>query len=68
MRESSNCVEHREKEKFHFLIVPRTFLRLVCPAPKFRQTCTITQKQLIFRDFKCNFWISRAINLASTNF
>ena len=68
MRESSNCVEHTEKENFHFLIVPHTFLRLVRPAPKFRQTCTITQKQLIFRDFKCDFWIPRAKDLASTNF
>ena len=28
MRESSNCVEHTEKENFHFPIVPLTFLRL----------------------------------------
>ena len=54
MRESSNCVEHTEKENFHFPIVPHTFLRLGCPVPKFRQTCTTTQKQLIFRGF---LWI-----------
>ena len=48
MRESSNCVEHTEKENFHFPIVPHIFLRLGRPAPKFGQTCTITQKQLIF--------------------
>ena len=48
MRESSKCVEHTEKENFHFPIVPHIFLRLGRPAPKFRQTCTITQKQLIF--------------------
>ena len=59
MRESSNCVEHTAKENFHFPIVPHTFLRLGCPAPKFRQTCTITQKQLIFTGFKCEFWITR---------
>ena len=67
MRESSNCVEHTEKENFHFPIVPLTFLRLRRPALKFRQTCTITQKQLIFRDFKCDFWIPRAENLVCTN-
>ena len=55
MRESLNCVEHTEKENFHFPIVPHTFLRLGRTVPKFRQTCTITQKQLIFRGFKCDF-------------
>ena len=54
MRESSNCVEHTEKENFHFPIVPHFFLRLGRPAPKFRQTCMATQKQLIFRGF---LWI-----------
>ena len=49
MRGSLNCVEHTEKENFHFPIVPHTFLRHGRPAPKDRQTCTITQKQLIFR-------------------
>ena len=39
MWESSNCVEHTEKENFHFSIVLNTFLRLGRPAPKFRQTC-----------------------------
>ena len=34
-----------------------SFLRLGRPAPKFRQTCTITQKQFILRGFKCDFWI-----------
>ena len=43
MRESSNGVEHTEKENFHFPIVPHTFLRLGGVAPKFWQTCTITQ-------------------------
>ena len=67
MKESSNCVEHTEKENFHFLIVPHTFLRLGCPTPKFRQTCTVSQKQLIFRGFKCDIWIPCAKNLACTN-
>ena len=67
MRESSNCVEHTEKENFHFLIVTHTFLRLGRPALKFRQTCTITQKQLIFRGFRCDFWIPRAENLVCAN-
>ena len=48
MRQSSNCEEHTEKESFHFPIVPHSFLRLVRPAPKFKQTCKKTQKQLIF--------------------
>ena len=43
MRESSNCVEHTEKENFHFPIVPHAFQRLGGLAPKFRQACTITQ-------------------------
>ena len=43
MRESSNCVEHKERENLHFPKVPFTFLRLGCYAPKFRQTCTILQ-------------------------
>ena len=69
MRESSNCAENTEKENFHFPIVPYTFLRLGHPAPKFRQTCTVTQKQLIFRGFKCDFSIPHAKNLAcTTNF
>ena len=59
MRGSSNCVEHAEKENFHFPIEPHTFLRLGCPAPK----CTITQKQLICRGFKCGFRIPRAKTL-----
>ena len=67
MRESSNCVEHTEKENFNFPIVPLTFLRLRHPAPKFRQTRTITQKQLIFRGFRCDFWIPRAENLVCAN-
>ena len=61
MRESLNCVEHTEKENFYFPIVPHTFLRLGRPTPRFRQTCTITQKQLIFRGFKCDFWIPRVL-------
>ena len=36
MRESLNCVEHREKENFHFPVVPHTSLRLGHPTPKFR--------------------------------
>ena len=55
MRESSNCVEYIEEKKFHFSIVPHTFLRFVPPTPTFTQTCTIIQKHLIFRGFKCNF-------------
>ena len=68
MRESSNGVEHTKKDKIHFPIVPHTFLRLGRPTPKFRQTCTITQKQLIFRGLKCDFWIPCAKNLVCTNF
>ena len=48
--------------------MPHTFLRLGRPAPKFRQTCTATQKQLIFRGFKCDFWIPCAKNPACTIF
>ena len=55
MRESSNCVEYIEEKKFYFSIVPHTFLRFVPPTPTFTQTCTIIQKHLIFRGFKCNF-------------
>ena len=43
MGECPNCVEHTEKEIFYCTIVTLTFLRLDHPAPKFRQTCTITQ-------------------------
>ena len=68
MRESSNCEEYTEKENFHFPIVPHTFSRLGRPTPKFRQTCKKTQKQLIFRGFKCDFWITCAKNLACTDF
>ena len=46
--EKVQTIEHKEKEIFHFPIVPHIFLRLGCPAPKFRQTYTVTQKQLIF--------------------
>ena len=46
--EKVQTIEQKEKEIFHFPIVPHIFLRLGCPAPKFRQTCTVTQKQLIF--------------------
>ena len=68
IRENSNCVEHTEKENFHFPTVPHTFLRLGHLTPKFRQMCTIAQKQLIFRGFKCDFWIPHARYLACTNF
>ena len=68
MRESLNCVEHREKENFHFPVVPHTSLRLGHPTPKFRQTYTITQKRLIFRGFRYGFWILCAKNLGCTNF
>ena len=67
MRESSNCAEHTKKENSHFPIVSHTFLRLGPPAPKFTQTCSITQKQVIFRGFKCNFWISRLKIFSCTN-
>ena len=66
VRGSSNCVKQTEKKNY-FPMGPHTFSRLGRPAPKFRQTCTITQKQLIFRHFKCDFWIRRAKNLACTN-
>ena len=68
MRESSSCEEYTEKENFHFPIVPHTFSRLGRPTSKFRQTCKKTQKQLIFRGFKCDFWITCAKNLACTDF
>ena len=54
-REKVQTVEHTEKENFHFSIVPHTFLRLGRPAPKFRQTCTITQKQLILEVLNVSF-------------
>ena len=62
-REKVQTVEHTEKENFHFSIVPHTFLRLGRPAPKFRQTCTITQKQLILEVLN-EFWIPCAKKLA----
>ena len=65
MRESSNCVEHVEKETFRCPIVIHTFLRPGLPTSKFSQTCTITQTWLIFRGF--NLWIPRAKNLDCTN-
>ena len=58
MRERSNCVEHTEKENFHFPIVLHTFLRLGRPAPKFRQTvqceykCTNTNKIQMYNNSK----------------
>ena len=68
MGEGSNRVEHTEKENFHFPILAHTFLRLGRLAPRLRQTCTITHKQLIFRDFKCDFWIPHTKHLTCTNF
>ena len=68
IRQISNCTEDTEKKKIHFRTVPQTFLRLGHPVPKFRQTCTITQKQVLFRDFKCDFWIPHAKHFACTNF
>ena len=60
--------QRTQKKKIHFRTVPQTFLRLGHPVPKFRQTCTITQKQVLFRDFKCDFWIPHAKHFACTNF
>ena len=54
MRGSSNCVKQTEKKIF-FPIGPHTFSRLGRPAPKFRQTCTITQKQLILEVLNVSF-------------
>ena len=61
-------VWNTQKENFDFPIVTHTFSRLGHPTPKFRQICTITQKRLIFRGFKCDFWIPCARYLACTNF
>ena len=67
MRESSNCVEHTEKENCHFPIKPHNFLGLRCPTPKVRQKCTFAI-QLLFRGFKFDFLIPRAKNRACTSF
>ena len=67
-REKVQAVRTHRKRKSSFSDQATYFFEAWSSHTQIQQTCTVSQKQLIFRGFKCDIWIPRAKNSACTNF